>query len=100
MGWLCRKRKGERTSAPCWKWRLRRFPRFSYLLNRRVDHSLMLPAPYAAFVSHGLAAVDRSALRVNVARIAGDESTAAARPSAFGRHRPSHTPGMSWMSIL
>src|SRR5215472_4322627 len=71
--------------------------RFSHLLNRRVDHSLVLGAPDAALVSHGLAAIDRFAQFVNCLWISSDESATTARQNASGRHRPSYTPGMSWM---
>src|SRR5262252_6841135 len=54
----------------------------------------MLGAPYAAFVSHGLAAEDRSALRVNVTRISGNETTTAAR-NGFAAHRFPSLSGMS-----
>src|SRR6516162_3639331 len=46
----------------------------------------MLGAPRAAVLGNQLAAKDRSALRVDVARISGNESTTATR-NGFAAHR-------------
>src|SRR5262245_60475547 len=58
MGWLCRKRKGERT--------LRRFPCLSHFLKRHEHRLLMLGAPRPALASIAYSEIPPDAIAIRL----------------------------------